>query len=126
MRFLLESEFDFKSLIKEARDRGVKTSDIFELTPNSHLVNPLRFIKQWFIINNIPFDESQKSKLYRAVIQGRDAHRKTLMGYLDSLGTRENYDKIPPASVINGQADGKHRALLAYLLGIDLPVIIKK
>ena len=126
MRFLLESEFDFKSLIKEARDRGVKTSDIFELAPNSHLVNPLRFIKQWFIINNIPFDESQKSKLYRAVIQGRDAHRKTLMGYLDSLGTRENYDKIPPASIINGQADGKHRALLAYLLGIDLPVIIKK
>jgi hypothetical protein len=48
------------------------------------------------------------------------------MGYLDSLGTRENYDKIPPASIINGQADGKHRALLAYLLGIDLPVIIKK
>lgn len=126
MKFLLESKNEFMEMLKEAKSRGVKTEDIFVITPDSYLVSPSSFIRQWYQINNIPFDKNQYMKLYNAVVNGRIEHVRTLMGYLDSLGTRKSYPKIPPANVINGKADGKHRALLAYLLGIDLPVIVHK
>lgn len=126
MRFLLESKADFMELLRESKRRGVRTEDLFVITPDSHLVNPVSFINQWFKINGVQQDKSQMLKLHRAVTLGRTEHERTIMGYLDSLGTREKYPKIPPANIINGRADGKHRAYLAYLLGIDLPVIVHK
>lgn len=46
MRFLLESKNEFMEMLKEAKSRGVKTEDIFVITPDSHLVSPSSFIRQ--------------------------------------------------------------------------------
>ena len=46
MRFLLESKADFMELLRESKRRGVRTEDLFVITPDSHLVNPVSFINQ--------------------------------------------------------------------------------
>lgn len=135
MKFLLES-YSFKDLIEEVRDRGVKVGDIFQLTPHSKLINPQTFLKWWFNINGIEITQEQVRKLKDRVVLGIKDHQETLEGYLDTLGQpNKQYNKIPPAEIyrVVGSniknpyigADGKHRAMLALLLGIDVPYNIK-
>ena len=129
MLFLKEAYYNdnilnFLEMIKEARSRKVKTNDIFEIPSNANLWDPAQFIYFWYRENGIRFDKQQYFKLRKVVLDGIRAHRETLEGYLDSITNTKNYKKIPPASISqNGRVDGKHRALLAFYLGIEVPVI---
>ena len=128
---LSESLNDFMSmehLISEAKERGVRPRDLFD--KYDYLVDAEKFFNymvsgteryyqtapQARILNNRPYNE-----FYR-----------TLLGYLDSLGTNKPYSKIEPALVKklpNGSLqplDGRHRSQFCMMLGIPLPVRVQQ
>ena len=128
---LNESLNDFMSmehLISEAKERGVRPRDLFD--KYDYLVDAEKFFNymvsgteryyqtapQARILNNRPYNEFYK----------------TLLGYLDSLGTNKPYSKIEPALVKklpNGSLqplDGRHRSQFCMMLGIPLPVRVQQ
>lgn len=128
---LNESLNDFMSmehLISEAKERGVRPRDLFD--SYDYLVDAEKFFNYMIkgtapsyqtgpktrILNNRPYNEFYK----------------TLLGYLDSLGTNKPYSKIEPALVKelpNGSLqplDGRHRSQFCMMLGIPLPVRVQQ
>lgn len=128
---LNESLNDFMSmehLISEAKERGVRPRDLFD--KYDYLVDAEKFFNymvsgteryyqtapQARILNNRPYNEFYK----------------TLLGYLDSLGTNKPYSKIEPALVKklpNGSLqplDGRHRSQFCMMLDIPLPVRVQQ
>lgn len=120
-----EFKITMRDLIDEARDRGVSAKDIFNLTGE--------YYDAQSFFNKITEDteESYKRSAFERILNNRptDAYYKVLLGYLNSLGTMEYYEKLPPATIRRGHfgnyqmLDGRHRAAFCIILGIKyLPV----
>lgn len=129
MKFLKENELDelsFSEMIKDAKERGVKTEDIFEINSNSILMNPDEYLLNYSKDHNLKTLgdlNDLKDKTLIAVKNGRLPHKQVLLNYLNQATKKFNYDKIPPATLNGNLSDGKHRAMLAKLLNIKLPVL---
>ena len=127
---IYNKEFDdipFEDQIKAAKEYGVTVEDIFEVTPDSKLMNPDMYFLAWHRAHgtrDMIDVQRDKEKVLTSVKGGRVPHRDVIANYLDSIGLHHKYDKIPPAT-LGRYADGRYRAMLASILGIKVPVITK-
>ena len=119
----MEDYMNINSMIQEAKKRRVKPEDLFEKP--FKLVNAKKFFDE--LTKNSSQDYKNKAKERIMKNDSNQTFYKTILGYLDSLGTGKDYPKLEPASyqIKNEQfipIDGRHRAQLCIMLGIDLPV----
>ena len=127
---IYDKEYDaipFEDLIEAAKEYGVTVEDIFEITPDSKLMNPDMYFLAWHRAHGTKTMlevEQDKKKVLTSVKGGRVPHIDVIANYLDSKGLHHKYDKIPPAT-LGRFADGRYRAMLASILGIKVPVITK-
>lgn len=112
-------------LIEEAKSRGVSLDDLF--LPSEEICNPGQFLDE--LSENMTDKSSWISKARERVTCNRpgDLFYDVLMGYLDSLGTGQAYQKIQPAKYIienkeKKPVDGRHRAVFCQKLNLPLPV----
>lgn len=107
-------------LIEEAKDRRVKSSDLFY--PGDKLIPG----KKLFELATDRKDPSYRNNAIRRfkLSKAGDELYDILLQYLDNYGTHNNsYKKLMPIIIKEGEVfDGKHRALLGAYLGIDVPV----
>lgn len=106
-------------MIDEAKHRRVQPEDLF--SDCTSLVDAASFFEE---LTGGTDSSYQRNAFIRIFKNGRSQpFYKTLLGYLDFIGTEESYPKIEPALLQKGKpADGRHRAALCILLGIKLPV----
>ena len=128
---LNESLNDFMSmehLISEAKERGVRPRDLFD--SYDYLVDAEKFFNYMIKGTEPSYQTGPKTR----ILNNRPYNEfyKTLLGYLDSLGTNKPYSKIEPALVKelpNGSLqplDGRHRSQFCMMLGIPLPVRVQQ
>ena len=128
---LNESLNDFMSmehLISEAKERGVRPRDLFD--KYDYLVDAEKFFNYMIKGTEPSYQAGPKTR----ILNNRPYNEfyKTLLGYLDSLGTNKPYSKIEPALVKelpNGSLqplDGRHRSQFCMMLGIPLPVRVQQ
>lgn len=106
-------------MIDEAIHRRVQPEDLF--SDYTSLVDAASFFED---LTGGTDSSYQRNAFIRIFKNGKaQPFYKTLLGYLDSIGTGESYPKLEPALLQRGQpADGRHRAALCILLDIKLPV----
>ena len=119
----MEDHMNINFMIQEAKKRRVKPEDLFEKP--FKLVDAKKFFDE--LTKNSSQDYKDKAKERITKNDSNQIFYKTILGYLDSLGTGKDYPKLEPASyqIKNGQfipIDGRHRAQLCIMLGINLPV----
>ena len=128
---LNESLNDFMSmehLINEAKERGVRPRDLFD--SYDYLVDAKKFFNYMIKGTEPSYQTGPRTR----TLNNRPYNEfyKTLLGYLDSLGTNKPYSKIEPALVKelpNGSLqplDGRHRSQFCMMLGIPLPVRVQQ
>lgn len=128
---LNESLNDFMSmehLMSEAKERGVRPRDLFD--SYDYLVDAEKFFNYMVKDTEPYYQTGPKTR----ILNNRPYNEfyKTLLGYLDSLGTNKSYSKIEPALVKelpNGSLqplDGRHRSQFCMMLGIPLPVRVQQ
>lgn len=128
---LNESLNDFMSmehLMSEAKERGVRPRDLFD--SYDYLVDAQKFFNYMIKGTELSYQTGPKTR----ILNNRPYNEfyKTLLGYLDSLGTNKPYSKIEPALVKelpNGSLqplDGRHRSQFCMMLGIPLPVRVQQ
>ena len=127
---VFELYLDMQDLIDEAKLRNVSIEDIFE--PGDTTMDPKEFLK---MIEDRTSSEYISNAYERVKVNSSsNLFYKTLLSFLDSLGTDvKNYTRIAPAEVVKDQAknllipvDGRHRAVMCDLLGIQVPVKIRE
>lgn len=119
----MEDHMNINFMIQEAKKRRVKPEDLFEKP--FKLVDAKKFFDE--LTKNTSQDYRDKAKERITKNDSSQIFYKTILGYLDSLGTGKDYPRLEPASyqIKNEQfipIDGRHRAQLCIMLGIDLPV----
>ena len=128
---LNESLNDFMSmehLISEAKERGVRPRDLFD--SYDYLVDAEKFFNYMIKGTEPSYQTGPKTRILNN--RSYNEFYKTLLGYLDSLGTNKLYSKIEPALVKelpNGSLqplDGRHRSQFCMMLGIPLPVRVQQ
>lgn len=128
---LNESLNDFISmehLMSEAKERGVRPKDLFD--NYDYLVDAEKFFNYMVKDTEPYYQTGPKAR----ILNNRPYNEfyKTLLGYLDSLGTNKPYSKLEPALVKklpNGSLqplDGRHRSQFCMMLGIPLPVRVQQ
>lgn len=128
---LNESLNDFMSmehLISEAKERDVKPRDLFD--SYDYLVDAMKFFNYMIKGTEPSYQAGPKTR----ILNNRPYNEfyKTLLGYLDSLGTNKPYSKIEPALVKKlpdgslQPLDGRHRSQFCMMLGIPLPVRVQQ
>lgn len=128
---LNESLNDFMSmehLMSEAKERGVRPRDLFD--SYDYLVDAEKFFNYMIKGTEPSYQTGPKTR----ILNNRPYNEfyKTLLGYLDSLGTNKPHSKIEPALVKklpNGSLqplDGRHRSQFCMMLGIPLPVRVQQ
>lgn len=123
-----ENYLSMENLIDEAIDRGVQPYDLFK--PSDTLVDASMFFKNIVAGTDDQYQRSPEVRIFKNTKD--NVFYKTLLAYLDSLGTHnKNYPKIEPALIRKDKwsgkyipIDGRHRAKFCELLGIKLPVDI--
>lgn len=120
----LDDIMSMESLIREAKKRHVRPEDLFE-NDYDFLVDATKFFNYRVYGADSSYRTSPEVRIRKN--RGSDPFYRTLLGFLDSIGTGEDYDKIEPASVKKTDKglvpqEGRHRAKLCMLLGIPLPV----
>lgn len=120
----LDDMMSMENLIKEAKKRHVRPEDLFE-NDYDFLVDATKFFNYRVYGTDSTYRTSPEVRIRKN--RGGDPFYRTLIGFLDSIGTGEDYDKIEPASVKKTDKglvpqEGRHRAKLCMLLGIPLPV----
>lgn len=120
----LDDILSMENLIREAKERHVRPEDLFE-SDYDFLVDATKFFNYRVYSTDSSYRTSPEVRIRKN--RGSDQFYRTLVGFLDSIGTGEDYDKIEPASVKKTDKglvpqDGRHRAKLCMLLGIPLPV----
>lgn len=124
----LNNFMSMEHLISEAKERGVKPRDLFD--SYDYLVDAEKFFNYMIKGTEPSYQTGPKTR----ILNNRPYNEfyKTLLGYLDSLGTNKPYSKIEPALVKklpNGSLqplDGRHRSQFCMMLGIPLPVRVQQ
>lgn len=120
----LDDMLSMENLIREAKARHVRPEDLFE-NDYDYLVDATEFFNYMVYGTTSSYRTSPEVRISKN--RGSDQFYRTLLGFLDSIGTGEDYDKIEPASVKKTDEglvpqDGRHRSKFCMLLGIPLPV----
>ena len=120
----LDDMLSMENLIKEAKARHVRPEDLFE-NDYDYLVDATEFFNYMVYGTTSSYRTSPEVRISKN--RCSDQFYRTLLGFLDSIGTGEDYDKIEPATVKKTDEglvpqDGRHRSKLCMLLGIPLPV----
>ena len=124
----LNNFMSMEHLMSEAKERGVRPRDLFD--SYDYLVDAKKFFN--YMVNDT--EPSYQTGPKTRILNNRPYNEfyKTLLGYLDSLGTNKPYSKIEPALVKelpNGSLqplDGRHRSQFCMMLGIPLPVRVQQ
>ena len=120
----LDDMLSMENLIREAKARHVRPEDLFE-NDYDYLVDATEFFNYMVYGTTSSYRTSPEVRISKN--RGSDQFYRTLLGFLDSIGTGEDYDKIEPATVKKTDEglipqDGRHRSKFCMLLGIPLPV----
>lgn len=120
----LDDMMSMENLIREAKARHVRPEDLFE-NDYDYLVDATEFFNYMMYGTASSYRTSPEVRISKN--RGSDQFYRTLLGFLDSIGTGEDYDKIEPATVKKTDEglvpqDGRHRSKFCMLLGIPLPV----
>lgn len=120
----LDDIMSMENLIREAKEHHVRPEDLFE-NDYDYLVDATKFFNYMVYGTDPSYRTSPEIRIRKN--RGGNQFYMTLIGFLDSIGTGEDYDKIEPAIVKKTDKglvpqDGRHRAKLCMLLGIPLPV----
>lgn len=120
----LDDMMSMENLIREAKARHVRPEDLFE-NDYDYLVDATEFFNYMVYGTDPNYRTSPEVRIGKN--RSSDQFYRTLLGFLDSIGTGEDYDKIEPASVKKTDEglvpqDGRHRSKFCMLLGIPLPV----